>query len=231
MTVMEFQGHPVDLPDTPPHLRAWFAEEAVIRDIFWRPGPGDVVLDIGCHVGQYTIPALAAGAQVYAVDPATAATAELARLVALNPQLDPTRLTLVNLALAEEGGPPQWVRDGQAGSPWRELCPAADAVFSTVDRFVGLRFTELDHLDWVKIDVEGGELSVLRGGLDTWRRLRPVLLIEDHTDVYPFVAAVDSARQCLDLLDGLGYRVESVRFAGHESPDRTFWICRPGASA
>lgn len=232
MAELELQGHRVTLPDDPKILR-WFLDEAEIRDTYWRPGPGEVVLDVGCHIGSYTIPALAAGAWVYAVDPSVELAAELVRLVAMNPQIDSTRLTVVTEAMAEKGGYPAEVRDGLAMAPWRDLYPATDAVFSTVDDVIREYFPWLDRLDWVKIDVEGGEASVLRGGLATWRRFHPVMIIEDHTDVYPFVEKMGSARQCLDLLDGLGYRVQSVRYeptpTKDSSPDRTFWIARHGA--
>lgn len=50
----------------------------------------------------------------------------------------------------------------------------------------------LTRLDFVKIDVEGGELAVLRGGRDTIDRFRPTLLVEieqRHIDRYRHGAA------------------------------------------
>lgn len=229
MAELTFHGHPVTLPDDPQILR-WFADEAEIRDAHWRPGPGEVVLDVGCHIGSYTIPALAAGARVIAVDPSVEFIATLVRLVALNPTIDSDRLTLVHEAMAEEGGYPAEVRAGLATALWQSMYPAPDAVFSTVDRLA--HDVGLDRLDWVKIDVEGGEASVLRGGVVTWRRFHPTMIIEDHTDVYPFVAEMDSAWQCLRLLDRLGYRVQTVRYeptpTGDSTPNRTFWIAHYG---
>ncbi len=47
------------------------------------------------------------------------------------------------------------------------------------------------RIDFLKIDVEGGEYGVLRGGLETLRRSRPVVVFEhglggaDYYDVAP----------------------------------------------
>jgi precorrin-6B methylase 2 len=43
-------------------------EETPIRERYWQPKAGDVCIDIGAFHGSYTLPALAAGATVYAID-------------------------------------------------------------------------------------------------------------------------------------------------------------------
>jgi hypothetical protein len=57
--------------------------------------------------------------------------------------------------------------------------------------------------------------------------LRPRLLIEDHTDVYPFVAAMGSRDLCCRLLFSLGYTVETVRYSSGVTPDRDFLVATP----
>ena len=69
----------------------------------------------------------------------------------------------------------------------------------------------------MKLDVDGHELSVLRGATNTLRASRPVILIElcPHVCVehgYPFSDLV----QCIT---GLGYRFET--FNGRALPDDT----------
>ena len=58
-----------------------------------------------------------------------------------------------------------------------------------------------DRLDWVKIDVEGAEVAVIKGGLDTIARCKPKLLIENHEGYRPGVR-VEIDR----LLLPLGYK-------------------------
>lgn len=196
----------------------WFADEKEIRDRYWDIKPGEVVVDIGCHIGSYAIPALEAGAAVYAVDPCEARLDVLRRFW----EGGPGRLVTVNKALAEEGGYTAEFRANLAISPYQEFHPAADAQFSTLDDLV----TEygLTRLDWVKIDVEGAELGVLTGGMKTLARFRPALVIEMHDQVYPFVSQMRSGGQCRELLEGLGYEIEVVPYV--RSAPRDFWICR-----
>lgn len=47
---------------------------------------------------------------------------------------------------------------------------------STLDAFVGIHCIE--KVDFIKIDVEGFEIDVLRGGRETIERLKPSLLVE-----------------------------------------------------
>ena len=61
----------------------------------------------------------------------------------------------------------------------------------------------LDRLDWVKIDVEGYELKVLRGGLRALEELRPRLFVE--VDDAHLRDQGDSADALLGELDRLGY--------------------------
>ena len=59
---------------------------------------------------------------------------------------------------------------------------------------------ELNAVGFVKIDVEGHELSVLRGGSETIRRCLPTMLIEIEERHKP-----DSIRDVSEFLGGLGY--------------------------
>jgi FkbM family methyltransferase len=201
----------------------WFNDEQEIRDRYWHIQPGQVVMDIGCHIGSYSIPALKAGAAVYAVDPAEGRLEELRRIW----DGDPARLVTIPRALAGDGGYTPEFRASLGHAAYAEFHAPADARFSTLD--VLAAEYALTRLDWVKIDVEGAELGVLTGGLEALARFRPALLIEAHDKVYKFVAGMGSERKCHDLLTGLGYEIEVVPYYGHDQTvDRDFWVCRPG---
>jgi FkbM family methyltransferase len=57
-----------------------------------------------------------------------------------------------------------------------------------------------EDVDFIKIDVEGHELSVLEGGRETIQRCRPLVLVE-----------VDHHEQVFAFMRELGYRVEFLR--------------------
>lgn len=204
------------LPDEP-GLAAAYADEQPVRDAHWKPRAGQVVMDIGAAVGSYTVPALAAGAGVIAVDPDAGATAKLERVAALNGF---TEYVVSNVAVFDNPGYPPEMRAALENSPWPYLIPRPDTDWFPLDELTaGLR-----RLDWIKIDVEGAELGVLRSGRRTLTQHRPRLLIEDHTEVYPFVAAMDSRRQCRELLEAIGYTVTEVPWG---PPPRTYLVCEP----
>lgn len=57
------------------------------------------------------------------------------------------------------------------------------------------------NVDAIKIDVEGHERFVLRGGYETIRRCRPI--------IYAELATQANRAECFDMLQALGYRAES----------------------
>ena len=69
----------------------------------------------------------------------------------------------------------------------------------TVDRVVSR--LGLDRLGLLKIDVEGHEFSVLKGGEETLRQLRPLLLIEIEQRHHAF-----PVRDIFDWLEARNYR-------------------------
>lgn len=200
-------------------FRGFFEDETDIRDAYWNISPDDVVIDIGCYYGSYTIPALAAGAQVYAVDPWPVYFDTLRWICEFN-NISMSKLVTVAKAIGEFD--PDF-NAAQSAMPYPDMYPPAGTQFITLEQLVSEY--SITRLDWIKMDVEGAELSILRSGQSTIREFKPSMLIEDHSDVYDFVAAMDSERLCLELLDDIGYQVKKVRYEGHKSPDRTFWVC------
>ena len=196
---------------------AWYySDEQAVRDLWWHPAAGEQVIDIGAMMGNYSLPALAAGASVVAVDPASAGT-DVLRGVADANGLGHL-LTIRNVALFDGGAYPEGLTAALASSPWAHLMPGPGAPFTTLDDLAG--DLALQRLDWVKIDVEGAEAGVLRGGMRTLERCHPRLLIEDHSVPYQWVAEQQVTRQCTELLESLGYTVTKWKF---DEP-RTFLI-------
>jgi hypothetical protein len=73
-----------------------------------------------------------------------------------------------------------------------------DAV--TVDKLVG-RFA-LTQVDWIKLDVEGAEVEVLKGAEQSIRRFHPVLFIEVHRTLHSLEA----------VLPQFGYSIDKTMF-------------------
>jgi FkbM family methyltransferase len=184
-------------------------DEDRIRNRFWAPQPGEVVLDIGSCDGVYTLPALAARATVYAVD-ARADTLRTIHSLAEILGMD-DRLTGIHAAIHDNNQYPQGLLDAIARSRYRSsrvMAPDSDVTWMTVDDLVDL--LAVDRLDWIKVDVEGGELGVLRGAYRTLRTLRPTWLIEDHSRVYPWIKKYRPLGLLLDELAAAAYSWQIV---------------------
>jgi FkbM family methyltransferase len=136
-------------------------------------------LDVGANVGAVAL-ALAdqvgSSGRVFAFEPGPFLFERLAANVRRNPELERV-LTLVNRGVSDQSGKLFWNEDannpGNAGllqsSGTRIEVVVLDDYFSQ---------NPIPRLDFVKIDVEGMELEVLRGGRETWRRHQPVLYFE-----------------------------------------------------
>lgn len=96
------------------------------------------------------------------------------------------------------------VRNGVPYIGWASLTNRNLTFADTFD-LVGVELQRLDDqpfvhempVDLIKVDVEGHELEVLRGGLETIRRDKPVLILEDNQEQREAIRS---------LLEGLGYR-------------------------
>lgn len=203
-------GQVLDIPDR--YLEN-FESETELRNQLWTVHPGDVVMDIGASLGIYTLPALALGAYVLAVD-----VLEMGPLrdMARDNKLDGA-LTVIQCALGADDGYPGWLMDAVHHNDGNSYPGLADCVWSTVDNLAEEH--DLDRLDWVKIDTEGGELPILLGAAETLKRFHPKLLIEEHSHM-PHVAAAGSGRLVRALLESLGYGI-SV----HPVENRELWFC------
>lgn len=144
--------------------------EARFLDQFLTRRKSCVVFDIGANVGNYTQRVLEAqpGARVFAFEP------HPATFQRLSENLHNPNITLVNAAAGESDGVLKLydyaAQDGSShASAYREVIESIHHAASTHHRVpvhaLGdyARVQGVDHIDLLKIDTEGHELSVLKG--------------------------------------------------------------------
>lgn len=183
---------------------------------------GDVCLDIGSHRGLMAgIMALASRGTVYCFEPNPENHDHLERLRGLNPGLD---LCLVNVAVSDSDGEAEF-----SIMPESSMGKLSESVFQSEAQQTG-RITvptrALDSLlndktivlpEFLKIDVEGAELLVLKGAANLIADKRPTIVVELHS--------YSLAHECTDWLRSYRYGMRIIE-SGIDLDDReAFRVC------
>jgi FkbM family methyltransferase len=148
--------------------------------------PGDVAIDVGAHVGRHTIPmasAVAPTGRVFACEPLAVCRYALAdRLAQQHPELEPI-VTIYPYALSDHETVGEFVvaTGALAYSGLRERIYDSPTDLERIQvpiRTIDSLFLGLPSLKYMKIDVEGGEFDVCRGGAEVIRKFRPLVSFE-----------------------------------------------------
>ena len=208
----------------PAHDASWwsFQDEEVVRLRWWHINPGDVIIDAGSAFGSYAFPALALGAS---------------KVIAWAPE---GHKRLFDLSVEANGWQDKvivydaglWSKPGfvqaleHAARPqfftklpedWVTSPPPNVFPVETVDIVVERH--GLVRADWLKIDVEGAEVEVLKGAEQTLRRFKPRILIENH--LFKDATLKD---QCAAFITGLGVGYREVGTEPYHAISHTFYV-------
>src|SRR5918992_899711 len=186
-------------------------EEDIIEH--FTPKEGDIVVDIGAHMGRYTIigaKRVGANGKVVAIEAHPGNFEMLNRNIKLN-QLT-NIISLNNAVYSKETKIKLYL-------PGEEL---GHTIYNTVmsdrarneDKFVEVSANTLDYLlqlneitdvNWVKIDVEGAEFEVLKGSSNVLSKSKDIaLLIEVHN----LSGGTNLYRQILEFLRLYNFKIE-----------------------
>lgn len=194
-------------------------EEAFHEALKSAVRPGDVVWDVGANVGVYTKIFLGwAGSEgrVVAFEPLPKAVVALNATVADEPNKN--NLKLVPCALSDRAGHATFAGEleGEGVTTTGHLADGASTdansitvEVSTADTVVGEK--EIPSPTVVKIDVEGFEEDVLKGGTRVFGAAGcREILVEMHFTRMDERGLGDSASRIVAMLKGWGYRVDWV---------------------
>ena len=170
-----------------PHIYFGYYEQEEASLVCKLVRPGVTALDVGANIGYFTLLiASRAGPQgkVHAFEPNPSMFKRLTENVLLNPEFTDGRVMLHQIALGVDAGEAEFFcpivgHEGVGGLKDTERAPLSNIIrtpVQTLDGFV--RDERIDRIDFIKMDVEGGELDVLRGGDRALAILRPTILFE-----------------------------------------------------
>ena len=155
--------------------------------------PGGVIVDAGANIGNHTVffAMFCGAAEVIAFEPMRRTFEVLDRNIHLN---DLRNVRAVNQALGEAPGSAAlaYYAGSNMGGTTLEMA-GGDYPVTTIDAL------ELPRLDFLKVDVEGNHVPVLRGAARTLARCRPTIWVE----LRPARGEVESGEAALQAL---GYR-------------------------
>lgn len=168
--------------------------------------PGGVFLDVGAHVGHYSLRASLKADKVIAIEANPRTAARLEQNLALN---NITNVKVYCCAAWDSNmelallTPNNQVRDGSM----RVVDPlhvVPQGMSVTTGMTIAVPLDDLleksERIDLIKLDVEGADLHALRGMRELLKQNRPVIFIEDHS-IYGYYQLSD----LFELLVNLGY--------------------------
>jgi FkbM family methyltransferase len=212
----EVNGILMDIPPPPSwggggefHMALGTYEAAEIAFILSRLSPGDTFLDVGAHIGYFTLPAarrVGSTGRVFAVEPSPASMDLLKRNVELNGF---SCVTLIHGAASD--------RDGQATftissrSPmWNTLRGEALGDKDSTSITVSTRSVDsiVAEAGWpkvagLKLDVEGAESEVLNGAIETLSRNPSAFVVFEISGGNQ--ARIDASMHTLGWFESRGY--------------------------
>jgi FkbM family methyltransferase len=168
--------------------------------------PGNTFFDVGANIGLYSITLAKQffnGIRVVGFEPCDSTVGWLRRMIDLNgakgvevvPLALSRRARDLTLSAYGDGRNNFVVDHSEASIPTQSVHAVA------LDEYCA---THQIFPDALKIDVEGHELDVIKGGTETLRRFRPALVIECHCASWP---SSDYATELTETLRHCGYSV------------------------
>lgn len=154
-----------------PITSAWMFEKMAER--------GGQFVDVGASTGWFTVPMAARGYEVHAIEPNTRVLPRLHANIALNE----VQASVYEVAASDQTGTATFIYN-----PSVPLTSGGSLVGIKAHRKAEydvqtIRVDDLGLRDvgLIKIDVEGHELAVLKGAVETIARCRPYLVLEANT--------------------------------------------------
>lgn len=195
-------------PEKDDDLQYFTTAESHERANIFKINPGDIVIDIGAERGIWALQACAAGAEkVFAFEPDKDNFYKLCRNIYVANQFQ--NCIPVNIGIMDDNFMAmKYFKLGKTAGSFKiaykeHLDETAEIPALKLDTFLKPYF--LAHIDFIKIDVDGAEMEVLKGAKDTLTGFNPVVYIEIHINFIP-----ELEEKVRDIMTSYGYEEEVI---------------------
>lgn len=197
-------------------------ELPTVRFIRHHVRAGMTLIDVGAQIGYLTLEMSKAGGNdvtLYSFEPEPRNISRFSTNLALN---NVHNVTIVDKAVSDHDGQIRLFMSSDNNAGTHSTIASGPFVSSEyieipcirLDTFV--RANAVSRVDLIKIDVEGGELEVLKGAEETLRRFRPVLIVEMSSSIQQ--SRGFSVTQFKQMLNDWGYSAFSINTDGSLCP-------------
>lgn len=177
---------------------------------------GDNVIDVGAHIGRHTIPIakkIAPNGKVFAIEPLPMCQDSLHDTINLNFRDLESLIVVYPYALGDFDGESDFtiVLDDLGYSGLKERNHAVISRLKHIKvpvRKIDNLFSDLTDLKYVKIDAEGGEYNILKGGINTIKKFRPVITFEFGENSYAAYSVIPE--QVFGFWQEINYKIYDI---------------------
>ncbi len=141
---------------------------------------GDVVIDAGACIGEFSVYAAVKGAYAYAFEPSSKNSVQLNQFIKSHTD----KITHVELGLSDKeesltfslsGSASSFVTETKAYEAFCKDAPTETINVITLDKFV--EDNNIEKIDFIKADIEGAERQMLTGATNVLKKFAPKLAI------------------------------------------------------
>lgn len=175
--------------------------------------PNHTVLDIGTNIGSTLLQfanKIGRNGKVYGFEPDPTNYKACINNISLN---DFHNLEVANIGLGDEKGSFNLVVDTETNRGGNRISfdnenqkTSTTIQVERLDDWVINKY--INHVDLIKIDVEGFEMNVLKGAEETLKKYKPILFVELDNDNLKQVGS--SAKELVSFLENLNYSITSA---------------------
>jgi FkbM family methyltransferase len=164
-----------------------------------------IAIDVGANIGALTLlmAKIANLGKVISIEPGPPICSRLKSNLELNPEVQKV-VEVFQVGLSNKKGELFWAEDdsnrGNAGLSQDE---GVAVIVHTLDYIVDL--AKLEKIDFIKIDVEGMELEVIKGGMDSIIKYRPIIYFETM-EAFRDYRGFDCYGEIFTLLHNIDYK-------------------------